>query len=253
MLIDVENDHLSYLIQTHPEFDVALQKILEENKQTNSMFVHELRNPLSLMKGTLQYIELKHPETKDFKYWSQLHELVADLENMMADASLLNTCNTLSKSNCNFIEIISAIKDHFMPQAISQNIELTLEVKGGCEEYFSSYYCDAPKMKQVIWNLIKNALEASSSGNFIHIKLDFKPETDHNLSKLLIDISDNGAPIPEDEIDTIFTPFVTYKKGGTGVGLAIVKRIIELHYGSIHVTSNPSLTSFLLQLPLISL
>ncbi len=54
-------------------------------------------NPLSLLKGTIQYIESKHPETKEFKYWNQLQDLVNDMEHMMVDASLLNTVNILSK------------------------------------------------------------------------------------------------------------------------------------------------------------
>lgn len=50
----------------------AIQNILKDNQEITSVFIHELRNPLSLIKGTLQYIEIKHPEAKDYKYWSQL-------------------------------------------------------------------------------------------------------------------------------------------------------------------------------------
>lgn len=66
----------------------------------------------------------------------------------------------------------------------------------------------------------------------------------------MMKIKDNGFPIPQDEIETIFTPFVTYKQGGTGVGLAIVKKVIDLHYGTIQVSSDQNLTCFTIVLPI---
>ncbi|MDF2544174.1 MAG: hypothetical protein K0S47_3892 [Herbinix sp.] len=249
MLTETDNDRLSLLVKSNPEFDTLIKKLVDDNKQTTSMFVHELRNPLTLMKGTLQYIEQKHPETKEFKYWNQLQELVYDMEHMMADASMLNVCNSLLKEKHDLIELVKTIKSNFMPQAANQQVELILDIAEGCEEYFNSYLCDSTRMKQVLSNLVKNALEATTAGNFIKISLSYKPEIDQVPPKLSIQISNNGLPIPEDIIATIFVPFVTYKKGGTGIGLAVVKRIIDLHYGSVSVTSNDDLTSFLILLP----
>ena len=72
---------------------------------------------------------------------------------------------------------------------------------------------------------------------------------DYN-SNLSIQINDNGLAIPEEELDTIFMPFVTHKTGGTGVGLALAKKIVEAHKGSIQLSSTKELTSFTLLLPL---
>ena len=66
--------------EINPITEEAIQAIMEKHKRTISMFIHELRNPLSLIKGTLQYIEMKHPETKDYKYWNQIFELINDME-----------------------------------------------------------------------------------------------------------------------------------------------------------------------------
>ncbi|HCR40932.1 MAG TPA: two-component sensor histidine kinase, partial [Lachnospiraceae bacterium] len=98
--------------------------------------------------------------------------------------------------------------------------------------------------------LIKNAFEAATPGNYIHINLSCLFGDDYTPSKLSIQVSNSGLPIPEDEIKTIFTPFVTYKKGGTGVGLAVVKKIIDLHYGSVTVASDEDATTFTILLPL---
>jgi len=233
-----------------PELDSIIQNLTTENKRLTSIFVHELRNPLSLLKGTIQYIETKHPETKGFKYWNQLQDLVNDMELMMADASLLNMANNLSKEPTDLIKLIEGIHYGFISQADEQQIDFTLSIDPDCETYFTSYNCDPIKIKQALSNLIKNAFEATVPGNYIHINLNCLKEDDDIPYSLSIQVSNNGAPIPEDEIETIFTPFVTYKKGGTGVGLAVVKKIVDLHYGTISVTSDEKSTAFLILLPL---
>jgi signal transduction histidine kinase len=250
MLPEAGQDSLAYLVKENPMLEVVIQNMADEYKRTTSMFIHELRNPLSLLKGTLQYIEAKHPEAKDFKYWNQLLNLVQDMEVMMADASQLNTNNTVNKANHNLLILLGNTVNNFMPQAAAKQIELSLECEDHCEEYFYTYSCDAIKLKQVFSNLIKNAFEATSPGDFIRVSLSYLPGDEASLPKLSIRISNNGIPIPEDELDKIFVPFVTYKKGGTGVGLAIAKKIVELHYGTISVNSSKDLTSFTILLPL---
>jgi signal transduction histidine kinase len=250
MLSDINNDTLACMVKSNPELETAIQTIIDQNKQTTSIFVHELRNPLSLLKGTIQYIEAKHPESKGFKYWNQLQDLVNDIEHMIVDVSLLNTYNHLDKEIIDLSALVDNVSNSFMPQAIAQQIELTLTTDPDCVSYFQSYLCDQQKLKQALSNLVKNAFEATCPGNYIHIHMSYLPEDHDSPKKLSLQISNNGSPIPEDEIGTIFTPFVTYKKGGTGVGLAVVKKIIDLHYGSIRVTSNENSTSFTILLPL---
>jgi len=250
MYSECNNDSLACIVKSNPEFEQYINSIKAEHKKATSMLVHELRNPLTLLKGTIQYIESKHPETKEFKYWNQLHELIADMENIMADASLLNSCNIINKEDVNLILLIQNIVNSFMPQAIDRNIRLTCSVDSEHEALFASYSCDATKIKQAITNLVKNAFEAVQTGQFINIELKFLPQKDSLPAKLAIIISNNGAPIPEEVQETIFEPFVTYKKDGCGIGLALVKKIVDMHYGSISVKSDNELTVFTIQLPL---
>lgn len=228
--------------------DNIIQKLMDENKQITSMFIHELRNPLSLIKGTLQYIEIKHQEVKEYKYWNQLPELIHDMEILMNDASLLNSSISLNIKITNLWDLIHVVVDSYMPQADNQQKNLLYKPAPDCKTILSSYPCDSVKIKQVLSNLIKNALEATSAGDFIEIitSLD-STDTEPMFS---IRINNNGCAIPEDELETIFTPFVTHKTGGTGIGLALAKRIIEAHLGSIHVSSTDALTEFTILLPL---
>ncbi len=243
------SDTIASLVKENSLIETAIQTIITDYKNTTSMFIHELRNPLSLMKSTLQYIETKHPESKDFKYWAQLIDLVGDMEHMMAEASQLNTYNTIHRVDQDLISLIDNVTNSFMPQAAHKMIDLSMTVEEDCKGFFQSYSCDSGKIKQVLSNLIKNAFEATLPGNFINIKLSYLSGKNDILPKLSIQISNNGLPIPEDEINNIFQPFVTYKKGGSGIGLAVVKKIIELHYGSVSVSSDDMLTCFTLLLP----
>lgn len=235
-------------LDSNSTIDELIQKIKEDYKNTTSMFIHELRNPLSLLKGTLQYIEMKNPEAKSYKYWSQLFELIHEMESMMSDASMLNACATLNIKETNLLSVIENVVNNYMPQADNQQKQLLIKTSPDSEPIITSYSCDSDKIKQVISNLIKNALEATSSGNFIEIVISITSEK--NRPMLSIQINNNGQPIPEDEIDSIFNPFVTYKKGGSGIGLALAKRIIENHMGSINVSSTAALTCFTILLPL---
>lgn len=249
MFSNVDNDTINKLIKNNSELEAVIQGIIDDNKKVTSQLVHEVRNPLALIKGTIQYIEAKHPEVKGFKYWDQLQDLVIDMENVMNDASMYNTCNNLHKDNSNLLELIHSIGNYYSPEANSRQIELIIASTPKCEPYFSCYNCDQAKLKQVLSNIIKNSLEATPSGGYIHIDLDILPEQPDTPAKLLIRISNNGLPIPEDEIGRIFMPFVSFKKGGTGIGLALSKKIIDLHYGNISVTSDEAATSFTILLP----
>ncbi|HHX12010.1 MAG TPA: HAMP domain-containing histidine kinase [Clostridiales bacterium] len=250
MLLKTDNDNIGYFTKNNPEAELAIQNILNENKQNMSIFAHELRNPLSLIKGTLQYIETKHTEVKDYKYWDQIPELIKDMERMISDALALNKLNTLDKTNTNFVNLINSIYNGYAQLALSHGKDLKLTIEPECETYLSSYQCDPARLKQAICNLIQNAFEATVSGDYIHIHLAIVPEEGLSPRNFAMMISNNGLPIHDSELQNIFTPFVTYKKGGTGVGLAVTKKIVELHYGTITVSSNPSATTFTIVLPL---
>ena len=88
---------------------------------------------------------------------------------------------------------------------------------------------DAKQLKQVFWNLGVNAVDAVSEGGTINIY------TARNSNAVEVVFKDSGNGISKDDIDNIFYPFFTTKEKGTGLGLGIVKNIIESHRGSIHI------------------
>jgi two-component system, NtrC family, sensor histidine kinase HydH len=92
---------------------------------------------------------------------------------------------------------------------------------------------DPPRMKQVLINLLINAIEASPEGGTVSVHKYQKRE------KLIIDVSDSGCGIPIDKKEEIFFPFFTTKEDGTGLGLPISKKIVEAHEGCLEILENP--------------
>jgi nitrogen fixation/metabolism regulation signal transduction histidine kinase len=93
---------------------------------------------------------------------------------------------------------------------------------------------DANRFRQVLHNLLKNAIEASEDANLqVDIVLSYRTIMQDGLSLLEIIIHDHGPGIPDEKINSIFEPYATNKQKGTGLGLAIVKKIIEEHHGHV--------------------
>jgi signal transduction histidine kinase len=107
---------------------------------------------------------------------------------------------------------------------------------------------DPVSIRQVLHNLIKNALEAIEAQGLIEINLHRVQKNDSDFIEIAL--YDDGAGIKDEQIETIFEPYVTTKAKGTGLGLAIVKKIIEEHGGAIWVdTSRKVGAGFIIQLP----
>src|SRR5208337_5531561 len=94
---------------------------------------------------------------------------------------------------------------------------------------------DPMRMKQVVINLVMNAIQASPLGKIVYISTQLEGK------RLLIDVTDCGCGIPVEKRHEIFAPFVSTKKEGTGLGLAISKKIVEAHRGRIEILDNAEL------------
>ena len=104
---------------------------------------------------------------------------------------------------------------------------------------------DAAQMKQVLVNLIKNAMQAMTRGGVLTL------QTGSAGDWVWVDVSDTGGGIPQDKINHIFEPFYTTKKKGTGLGLMIVQRIVRQHGGTIELKNDPGHgTTFRILLPM---
>ena len=235
--------HIENLKLQNPEFAEAFDSLTDEYTMTLRKVSHEFGNALTLINSSLQIIESSHPEVKTFKYWDTTMEDLVYLKNLISQISQFNNGEMLSLSIVQLYSILNDVITSFMvhEDVINKNIALNLVPASNIPDIHGDYI----KLKQVFINIIKNAIEACDENDTITINLSVED------SSIIIRISDTGCGLDETQIKNIFSPMVTYKPGGTGLGLPISRRIIKAHNGDISVSSSIGQgTTFIIEFPL---
>jgi two-component system sensor histidine kinase HydH len=198
---------------------------------------HDLRNPLSVIKNTVEIMESKPKFRIEERviYYNRLHRAVDRISHQIED--VLDFVRPLSLSYGNYLVndlIASAIEKISVPDS----------VKITTPSEFAYVTCDFTKLEVVFTNLIINAIQAMNNTGRVDIKI-----SDHD-KHVAIQISDTGSGIPQNIMSKIFEPLFTTKQTGTGLGLASCKKIIEQHDGTIDVTSTEGKgTTFTITIP----
>ena len=249
MIIENYQQTINQLSESNPDFKEAFERVIDENRLILSRFTHELRNPLTLVRSTIQLIGSQHPEVVDYKYWNQLLSDVDDTVNLLNELSLYNHCDQLQLDEINFIQLIHQSVEGIEPLASNKHLSIHF-THDDQAPIFNSYSCDRIKLKQVLTNLLKNAVEAATLNSTILVDLSLLTNSKTNGHYIQVSITNSGDPIPPENLAHIFEPFVTFKSNGTGLGLAISKRIAKLHQGDLLVSQTESAVTFTLQLPM---
>lgn len=223
------NDYqqLTSLMNSSPEYSELIHKLMDSYEFTISKISHELRNPLTLIYSTLQLIESQHPEVKEFKHWPQMIEDVVFTTELLNELSTYNNSQHLNLKTFDFQEFIRHIALSFASSITETNIEFTSKIDSSLPQITG----DKTKLQEIFLNLLKNALEAVDTDGKIRLNCFTKD------GFVVTQISDNGCGIEPEQLDTIFTPFVTYKQGGSGLGLSIVQSTTLAHNGTVSVDS----------------
>lgn len=218
-----------------------------------SRLSHEIRNPLTLICSSLQLLEADCPSVTHSDLWPQINEDLQSVFRLLNDISSLSRQQMLHISNVCAESFLSSAAASFRSMAVKRKILFSADLSAAAISPVT-IACDEIKLREAILNLLVNAADAVSScpsGSVPQILL----QAACSGQNLHIHVKDNGPGIPENYLPTLFDPFVTYKSGGTGLGLHIVKTIAEQHHGTVTVhtccTSGNSGTDFCISLPLI--
>ncbi len=201
---------------------------MQQQTQLLSHATNQLSNIISMMSGSLKYIETTHPEVRCYKYWFDVCNDAAHLQEIIQNLTGYNQSNNLTLERTDLQKLLRGSCLACMPltEGTRKSLTFTSRTNGPC------LLLDPRKMRDVFINLIKNALEAVDDDGWVHITLT------KDSSKIIVQIQDNGCGIAPEHLLTIFTPFVSYRDGGIGLGLSIVKRILDAHNSSISVSSS---------------
>lgn len=200
---------------------------------------HEIRNPITAIKGFLQLME-HNSNTNDY-YLNIIFSEVNRIELILSELLSLSKPKEMDFKHNNLQELLREVTALIETQAILHNIELQLQL----DDHVPNILCDANKMKQVFINFLKNSIEAMPDGGTISVQLRKERDT------VYIRFKDNGPGIPKKLLHRIHEPFFTTKEKGTGLGLMISKQIIENHQGYFTVNSNSFGTAVEICIPII--
>lgn len=272
--------------QLEDQLRTRAEQLAEANRLKDEFLAtlsHELRTPLNAMLGWTQLLMSRQLDEEIFKRATEtinrntraLAQLIEDL----LDVSRVITGKLhLSLNPTSLIPIIEVAIDTVRPVAQAKNIT----IHAALEPNIGIIMADGNRLQQVIWNLLTNAVKFSSEGGRIEVRLgksqekgevsssDFffqkqeqfltpEAEKSESVEYAAIQVSDTGQGISRDFLPFVFERFrqadgsITRKQGGLGLGLAIVRHLVELHGGTVSVDS-PGLgqgTTFTVKLPLM--
>ncbi|MFK9091256.1 PAS domain S-box protein [Bacillus salipaludis] len=200
---------------------------------------HEVRNPLTAIKGFLQLMESQADNNKP--YFGIIQSEMDRIELILSELLVLAKPHELKFEIVDLISLIESVKTLIDTQAIMNGVHI--------ETIYNSknftIKCDQNQLKQVFINILKNAIEAMPTGGTVTIELK-----KHSFNKVKLIIKDTGEGMPQDILRRLGEPFFTTKEDGTGLGIMISKQIVENHDGTIHFWSDQKGTIIEVILPM---
>ncbi|HDT1383819.1 TPA: two-component system sensor histidine kinase ZraS [Klebsiella aerogenes] len=192
---------------------------------------HEIRNPLSSIKGLAKYFAERTPPGGEAQELALVMAKEADRLNRVVSELL----ELVRPAHLNYQPVdINALIHHSL-QLVSQDAQSRgIELQFTPRPELTSIKADPDRLNQVLLNLYLNAMQAIGRGGVIHVSAS---EADRQRVKIVV--KDSGKGMSDEELQAIFTPYFTTKADGTGLGLAVVQNIIEQHGGTIRAESQP--------------
>ncbi|MEI7024239.1 ATP-binding protein [Paenibacillus sp. y28] len=188
---------------------------------------HEIRNPLTALKGFTQMLRSSGDGNK--LYYEIMMSELDRINYIVSEFMLLSKPQQLLQlADHDIRHIMRGILLLVDTQAILNNVSIHSQ----WEIEVPKVVCDENQIKQVFLNLLKNAIEAMSGGG--DIRISFEP---HPRGHVCIRIEDNGPGIPQEHLNRLGEPFFSTKSAGTGLGLMVCYRIIEAHQGTLTISS----------------
>ncbi|WP_409344688.1 PAS domain S-box protein [Paenibacillus sp. MBLB4367] len=188
---------------------------------------HEIRNPLTTLKGFLSLLE-SQLNAKSRNYLDIMRSEIEQMEWITNQFMTVAKPQAVRFHRHDLRVLIGQVTTLLYPYATMHNVQITMET----EADFPFVECDGNQLKQVFINILKNAIEAMPQGGQIEIKMKrIGPDT------VSVRITDHGCGIPQDRILHLGEPFYSLKEKGTGLGLMVCYKIMKEHSGTVHIES----------------
>lgn len=233
-----QRDNLENLVEEKTG-EILKSERLSAIGELSGRLAHDLRNPLSVMKMSVDLLKQSSPDSKisDATITKRIDLIDKSIDRISHQVDDVLGYVRHSPLNLVNVSIHDTIQNSLDKVNVPNDVEITLSKSA------LTIDCDVIKLDAVFINLIVNSIQEMHEGGKIEIKISEK----ENMAN--IQFIDSGEGIPEENLSKVFEPLFTTKQKGTGLGLASCKNIVEQHQGEISVSNNP--TTFTINLPRI--
>ncbi|MED4780924.1 two-component system sensor histidine kinase NtrB [Brevibacillus choshinensis] len=216
------------------EEELTKREALAAVGQLAAGMAHEIRNPLTSIKGFIQLLREQSEPNRSESYFSVILTEIERIDGLLNDVLVLARYrdDKIVSEHFPLIEEINGVIRLLEPEANRRGIKLELQIADG-EWYIVGH---RSRIKQAVLNILKNAFEALvNQGSLVSITVFA------SIHQVVITVEDDGEGLSEDTLQNLFVPFFTTKQEGTGLGLSTTQRIINDHGGEIFADNSPRL------------
>ena len=206
---------------------------------------HDIRTPMNVILGYNQLMKSQLTEPKQLDYQKKIEQsgkLLLAIINNVLDMARIESGKMKVDEN---YEIVGEIVDEIISTFSSETEEKGIHLSGSMQVTHRNILCDGTKIREIYVNLVSNAIKYTPRGGNVTITVEELPCEKEGYVKIKTEIKDTGIGMGKEYLPTLFEPFsrehntTTGKVGGTGLGMAIVKKYVDLMGGSIEVVSEP--------------
>lgn len=195
----------------------------ENYAEKAAFFAHEIKNPLAVIKANVQLIELDNKGVNE-KSFKTVYECIEKINGLIKE-NMEYIKNAEKAAESNVVQILKHILEKYEAEGIRQ---ISFKSDKECVEV----NCSSELLESLFENIIKNSVEATKDGDAISVEVKIRRK------KAVIKVTDTGCGISEAELARVGELFYTTKKGGSGVGLFMCRRIVEQNGGKLKVENN---------------
>lgn len=260
-------EELKAVMVSRNSLEIINEKLVEEKERSEQLAMardeflssmsHEIRTPLNGILGftdlMMKNSSLDSESKKQLEYIKISGDILLVIINDILDLAKIESGQiSLYEKSFNLSKLIQLIHDTFATKTQEKGIDFKISIDKKIPTMLNG---DSIRVSQILFNLISNAVKFTPAKGKIRVKIKFDRE-EVGFNCIQVSVKDSGIGIPSDKIDTIFDPFIQVsndtarKYGGTGLGLTITKKIIDIMNGEIQVKSKLEVgTKFIVNLP----
>lgn len=246
-LLDEDGTFLGHIVNFQDVTEVReLERVLRRSERLTALgslaasVAHEVRNPLAAISGCAELLEAESLGEDDQRLIRVIRRESARLADIVNELLDFTKPRKPQRSKVDLVRALTDLADSVRADPSHEEIELVL----GLPREDVEVELDLGQLTQVLWNLVRNGVQAMDGRGRLELGLQAAGE------RVRLSVRDFGRGIPAEDLDRIFEPFFSTQSGGTGIGLALVQRIVEDHGGEIQVFSSVGEgTRFVIELP----